>query len=205
MSSRLATLVESKLDVLLQQSELDAATQQRIRDLDKRLTVQNKAKYAAYLVKYFEEVDIVELINEFDRLYKRLDKKDIYQYDIEELRKVLQLSKETKTDREIKSEGAKLVFENDKVRVYHILNKDASCMYGAGTKWCTTAAGEQNMFKYYHVGHNLYYILSKYRDKEDNLYKVAMTVDASGTRTLYNAQDDVIKATALRDEGIPGL
>jgi hypothetical protein len=42
--------------------------------------------------------------------------------------------------REIKSEGADLVHDDKDfgVTVHHIKTKEASCSYGAGTKWCTT-------------------------------------------------------------------
>jgi hypothetical protein len=196
-------VLASQLDVRLEQSKLTDEQKQRVRDLDKRIVSKNKAKYAAFLIKFYTEPDVIELINEFDRMFQRLEKKDINQYNVEDLRKILQLAGKKKTETQIKTEGAKKVYENAKVSVYHILNREASCLYGAGTKWCTTASEQQNMFRYYHAGHNLYYILSKYRQKEDPLYKIAIIVDDKGKKTVYNSLDDVIDIAAVKTEGVP--
>jgi hypothetical protein len=198
----LATILVTagKLDDLLNKTTLDQDTKSRIIELNSRL--KNQTKYVQYLIKNYETNDITELINEFDRRYQKLKQKDINQYSPDELRQALKLAEQVKTKTEYKREGADKVFENDKVIVYIIKSKEASCSYGAGTKWCTTSK-DQNMFHYYDQNNNLYYILSKYRDNTDPLYKVAVVIDPDNNKTIYDAEDKTIAPVKLSDDKIP--
>jgi hypothetical protein len=201
--NRIINLVlASKMDDLLTASSLTDEEKTYVRQLYGRLQVKNPAKYAQYLLKYKDEADIVELLDAFEKRFQRLEQKDIYKYSIEDLRRALQIAGEIKSEKEIKTEGARLVFENAKVKIYHILTPEASCLYGAGTKWCT-AAERSNMFQHYHSGNNLYYILSKYRKPLDSKYKMALIITPSGEKTLYNARDLTIPVKNLEKENIP--
>jgi len=97
-------ILESKLDDLLDSKNIPEEDKKRIIELNDRLT--NKTKYVNYLVKYYNEHDIVELINEFDKRYHTLDNKDINQYKIDNLREILRLSSNYKSKSELKSSGA---------------------------------------------------------------------------------------------------
>lgn len=177
-------LLEAKIDKALEASKLSDEDKDRVRELNDRLT--NKTKYVDYLIKYFNEQDIVELIEEFDNKFRRLEKKDINQYTIEQLRDALKLAGKSRSQEksEIKSEGADLVHENEKAKVYKITSSDASCLYGAGTKWCISAKN-QNMFEYYDKDNNIYFVIPK-----DGSDKYAIT---SGDKlTVYNAADRVV-------------
>jgi hypothetical protein len=46
--------------------------------------------------------------------------------------------------KEIKGDGAKLIYEDDKYLLYEIYNYEASCYYGSGTKWCITGKNPNN-------------------------------------------------------------
>ena len=61
-------------------------------------------------------------------------------------------------------EYRKLPTVSDKFQIIVPMSTRASCVYGAGTKWCTAAAKEdENMFKRYYNrwGMTLYYVLPK--------------------------------------------
>jgi hypothetical protein len=61
-------------------------------------------------------------------------------------------------------EYRKLPSVSDKFQIIVPMSTRASCVYGAGTKWCTAAAKEdENMFKRYYNrwGMTLYYVLPK--------------------------------------------
>lgn len=71
------------------------------------------------------------------------------------------LSKEkTKTEKkkEARTEGAKLIAENEGWRVYHITDHKACMLYGADTKWCITQA-DGGHYEHYSDKNNIYYLL----------------------------------------------
>jgi hypothetical protein len=96
---------------------------------------------------------IKEALSNFETHKGKLEKKDINQYkSLSHIEKAVEPHLGTTSKRQekkaIKSEGADLV-HNDKERgvtVHHIKTEQASCSYGAGTKWCTTGK-EDNRFK----------------------------------------------------------
>lgn len=177
---------EAKIDDILTKLDISEDDKERIRQLNNRL--RNKVKYVGYLVKYYKEKDIVELIDEFDKLYQRLEQKDINQYKIEDLRNILKLSKEKKTRSEIKSSGADKLAENDKYIFYLIKNEGAAILYGKGTQWCI-AAKENNMFDYYNENNNVYYMIPKSGIDND---KIAIISDSNKTLTIFNAENHEI-------------
>ena len=50
---------------------------------------------------------------------------------------------------------------------------EASCKYGAGTRWCTTMANEPRYFNQYGKGADqaLYYIILKKFDRNNKFYR----------------------------------
>lgn len=52
------------------------------------------------------------------------------------------------------------VFENDKCIILHIKKKEASCLYGKGTKWCITGL-DVTHFENYSVTATIYFIIDK--------------------------------------------
>jgi len=95
---------------------------------------------------------VSSLLNKFHTNSQRLEKKDINQYKtIQEL--IDSLSKLTKSKgeqkREIKREGANVLYEDENVLVLRPLNHKASCTYGAGTKWCITSKSTDSYWKSY--------------------------------------------------------
>jgi hypothetical protein len=97
---------------------------------------------------------IKEALSNFETHKGKLEKKDINQYSLSDVEDAVEPHLGTTTKRQekkaIKSEGADLVHNDEKrgVTVHHIKTKQASCSYGAGTKWCT-AGKKDNMFNHY--------------------------------------------------------
>jgi len=106
----------------------------------------NNNKYLQWMMKQVvkngeERGFVLSLTKHFHRNVQRLQKKDINQYKkLEELQAALKEIGKSKgeQEREIKREGAHVVFENENVIALRPLNHKASCKYGAGTKWCVT-------------------------------------------------------------------
>jgi len=71
-----------------------------------------------------------------------------------------------KTKREEKMVGADKIYEDDNFTVILPKTREASCHYGATTKWCT-AAKSSNQFDNYSLRGTLYYILFKAKNVLD--------------------------------------
>jgi hypothetical protein len=181
---------------------------------------QNK-KYIDWLSKVFvagnRNFDQLGVVNRFEELLNKnkipVDKRDIGRYKSpEEVYDVVKHFEATSTkgevEREIKSEEADVVFENDKAKVVRPKTARSSCIYGANTKWCTASTDYDNYFNdyYYSRGVNLYYVLTKVPVAK-NFEKVAVSVSKGGRKEYFDAIDNVIpkkKAEQfLADLGIP--
>ena len=105
------------------------------------------------LVSNNEDVGIISsLIKNFHKNNQRLDKKDINQYKtISELLDDLNKLKPSRAEerKQIKREGAETIYEDDDVLVLKPLTHKASCIYGAGTKWCITMKDTDRYWKSY--------------------------------------------------------
>jgi hypothetical protein len=190
-------VLAAKIDDELLKSNLNATDKEKVKELNNKLT--NKVKYVNYLIKNFKEKDIVELLNKFDKINLKLKQKDINSYSIDELKKVLEEPVQ-KSKTELKSSGAKLIFENDKVFAYHIFTEEASKLYGKGTKWCVSGE-KNNWFEYYDKKINLYFIISKYRNKNDSLYKIAVAAH-SDKLEIFDSEDNKIDESKVKEEDV---
>lgn len=110
--------------------------------------------------------------------------------------------------KEIKNQGRKQVFSSKEVSIVQPLTREASCLYGSGTKWCT-AAREDNYFdSYAERGVELVYILRKTVERTDPLYKMAMAImpdqreemigEGSVLVEAYNSKDDRINPMKVK-------
>ena len=91
---------------------------------------------------------IMDVALQYNQLAERgtIAEKDIYKVSIEAAERAVEEAgdKSTKSEdkRNAKDEGAELVYETDKIRVYLIKTREACQLYGAGTEWCITGKGE---------------------------------------------------------------
>jgi hypothetical protein len=89
-----------------------------------------------------------------------------------------------KEEKKIQKSGAVQIFSNDEVSVVKPITYEASCYYGAGTKWCTAS---KNTDMHWSNKGNLYYVFLK-RYKDDNrFYKVAIQTffDSDFDQSIY--------------------
>jgi hypothetical protein len=122
----------------------------------------------------FEELS--NIVERFDKISKNLIKKDINQYkDLDELLNIFKFYGSTKEE---KKSGKKVLLDTDDFLVIRPLTREASCYYGANTKWCTSATAEgKNKFEQYASTGKLYYIISRKPLDMKNWNKVAIYVD----------------------------
>ena len=62
--------------------------------------------------------------------------------NLKDLEKLKGLSKEDEL-RRIKNDGVEKVFEKGDIFIYILYTWEASCIYGRGTKWCTSAKDDE--------------------------------------------------------------
>jgi len=61
----------------------------------------------------------------------------------------------------IKLEGAEQIYDSENWKVIIPKTKDAACLYGKSTKWCTASDGSSNRFSYYHNQGPLFIMINK--------------------------------------------
>jgi len=129
-------------------------------------------------------------IEKFIKYQKNLEVKDINQYD--SLKDIsYAISKhENKIRREVKEiDGADVVYEDDRFTVVSPKTHEASCYYGAGSKWCTAAKSSDAHFMSYNRDGKLFYFLDKKEKSGSRFYKVAMLQKYDGRQTFFDAPD----------------
>jgi hypothetical protein len=106
-----------------------------------------------------------DLLTKFIKYKSKLpiEKRDINRYNrVNELYSLIQTLENDgiKSQKDIKREGAEVVYEDSEWKIVIPHTEEASCIYGAHTKWCT-AGRERNMFEYYNQKGPLYININK--------------------------------------------
>lgn len=99
---------------------------------------------------------------------------DIFNVPFNDLENIVKKAEAKKSSKEVRTQlksGADKIFENDKVLVVSPNTHEASCYYGAGTKWCIAAKTGTHFDSYYELGVKLYYLIPK-----DGSGKIAVAV-----------------------------
>lgn len=124
---------------------------------------------------------LLEIVDSFHKFSERnlIEDKDIYNpkyKDLKVMGNVLgeagRRANEIAKERQLKS-GVDKIYEDSRWLVVVPKTYEASCHYGAGTKWCTTSKNTDSYFKTYTTNGVLFYILDKTR-KAGSLYKFAI-------------------------------
>jgi hypothetical protein len=108
----------------------------------------------------------------YDRIKRQFSKKDINQYKTyRELVNEADNLSDNKSGKEIKKDEMKKALEQSKIvykgsdgSIIIPYTKEASCILGRGTKWCTAATGSKNFFQAYNKDGPLYVI--EYKSKK---------------------------------------
>lgn len=155
------------------------------------------------LKKRFVKEDLTkatEYLKDFDRYKNRLSmsQRDINSYDsLSDLYLAIKSFRDTEkpiTSRDIKS-GAEKVYEDERWLVLIPHTKEASCLYGANTQWCT-AARKDNIFDEYARSGNLYINIDK---KNNRKYQFHFE-----SNQFMDETDDRIKSPILSTIGATG-
>ena len=81
---------------------------------------------------------------------------------------------ENKKKEESAKKGGVKIFEDNRLLIVKPTTYEASCSYGAGTRWCTTMHNQPSYFNQYSSNGNLYYLILKGVDRGNKFYKMAI-------------------------------
>jgi len=100
-----------------------------------------------------------------------------------------QRAEEIQKEKQFKSDAEK-IYQDSRWIVVVPKTHEASCHYGAGTKWCTTTRGITSYFESYTTNGILFYILDKTRTS-GTLYKLAIHAKYKEGRQVYDVGNDL--------------
>ena len=162
--------------------------------------------------------EIIAIISDFMRYSKRLKKKDINQYsssdeilaaieadvilpDIEKERK----KRDTNPQHInlLRTGQSEIIYENDRYFVVRPESQEASCFFGAKTKWCIAQTGNSYFQQYSADGKIFYYIKDDAKKNDDRGYKLAIEISSNGGEVYYNNVWDRFDDQHEIDSGYP--
>lgn len=133
---------------------------------------------------------IVELIKDFDKYQSQFPKKDINQYvSVSELEAVVNFVRKKKKEKELENQIDK-IYEDDKFLVVKPKTEEASCKYGANTKWCTTSKGTGHFQNYTKGVQALYYVINKKNSTDKNYSKIAIHFNPPNPQKYWDSEDN---------------
>lgn len=112
--------------------------------------------------------EVIDVVQKFDDNVQRLQKRDIFQWKFDDLKQKLEtLGQSARQEKmQIKDQTVK-IYEDENYLFIAPLSTGASCIYGAGTKWCISA-GENNQFQNYSKRHQISFIFLFFKDKQED-------------------------------------
>ena len=160
-----------------------------------------------------DEDGLLEMVKYFDKNQHKFEKKDIYQYTYDEFIQKYEEAITKMSKREIVSSGVEKLYEDDRYLLIRPKNREASCKYGANTKWCI-ASVSNNYFDNYKYRNLFFFIIDKLRQpiegkkRSQNYFKIAIQYEPyrydwqnkeqflmgsqKGDITFWNAVDDAV-------------
>jgi len=192
-------------------------------------------KYFTWMSKVFldrvtkgietDEYNLIAMIKYFDKNIHKFQKKDIYQYTYDEFVNKYEEAISKISKKELEISGVEKLYgdENDRYILVRPKNKEASCKYGANTKWCI-ASTSLSYFDNYSENSLFFFVIDRERipiegkKKSEAYFKVAiqyqpekhltwnqqgrdffLSQSQRGDVTFWNAVDDeVTKATVQK-------
>ena len=141
---------------------------------------------------------VARVVSDFHRNLQRINNKDINSYKtLVDLKIVVDSALKAEKDVRVSKEAGK-IYEDEDVVIMAPFTVEASCKYGAGSKWCIAATNNSNNtnnhFDDYSKHSNFYYFLRKdvTRDESPRGYKWALQWRFDGgdnRKTWWDAQD----------------
>jgi len=211
LSEALLESLNSAKKKYLETNQVDTSTFDKLKKYDPTPSF----KYLEKIIEFYLDSnpdDLKSLIQSYHNLH---GKNQVKTRDINSFKSFEQFKSEVeasdtqylqKTIKKSKSKEADIVFENPKWLVVIPRTTEASCTYGAHTKWCT-AGKENNLFSLYKKREiTLYYIITKEKQKDSRYNKMAVAVYNGGQKECFDTFDksmdfdDVLDLTGIDEE-----
>ena len=203
--------LNSAKKLYLKTQKIDDATFSQLVNIDPSST----KKYLEKLCKFYLETQDLskfeELIIIYDRLVQKnlTSSKDINKFkNFQEFESEVESHKDTKSNTElrefIKKSDIDIILDDERFLVLRPKSENASCIYGAGTKWCISAKTKNYWSQYY--DNNLvtfYFVIQKNLSDQDPMYKIAVSVYPDGENIeSFDAKDSKINFKKVLNLGL---
>ena len=133
--------------------------------------------------------ELMDYVTYFHNNKHKYDENDINQFrNFNHLRTQTKVAKEKVSKSELKKD-VKKIYDDGKFMIIIPKSHQASCIYGAGTRWCTTSKDSSHYFEKYKNEGELYYIIG-YKAMSQ---KIAVFISHDGDIQIYNENDDRIE------------
>lgn len=163
---RTSFLVEARVDDLIAKYPDDEKVIRYFSDNDPA----GNDKYLKWMHKQFlksvaSPQIIAKVATDFHKNRQRLDNKDIYQWDFNDLKNKLDAL--GKTNKQKKEEDAIKVYEDDEWLFVVPTTKKTTCTYGSNTKWCITSTDTLDWENYVAEGFIFLFVINKTKSSEN--------------------------------------
>jgi hypothetical protein len=141
----------------------------------------------------------LSIMDDVFKYQKQLSKKDFAQYSsYEELVGDLNRIKQA-----AKSEDATKIYEDKDLLVLKANTHEASCKYGAGSKWCTTAKDDSSYWRRHNDTGTEFFWIFKNKPQDDPNHKFSYHVKITGEPDWCNAVNNCMSTSRLSEESYP--
>jgi hypothetical protein len=141
----------------------------------------------------------LSIMDDVLKYQKQLSKKDFAQYSsYEELVKDLDKIKQA-----AKSEDVTKIYEDKDLLVLAANAWEASCKYGAGSKWCTTARDDNSYWRRHNETGTEFFWIFKNKPQNDPNHKFSYHVKIKGEPDWCNAVNNCMSTSRLSEESYP--
>ena len=141
----------------------------------------------------------LKLMDDVFKYQKKLSKKDFAQYSsYEELKKDINRIKS-----EEKSTDATKLYEDNNLLVLAANTWEASCKYGAGSKWCTTAKDTDSYWNRHNQTGTEFFWIFKNKPQDDPNHKFSYHIKTDGGADWCNAVNYCVGTPRLSQDSYP--
>ena len=141
----------------------------------------------------------LSIMDDVFKYQKQLSKKDFAQYSsYEELVGDLNRIKQA-----AKSEDVTKIYEDKDLLVLKANTHEASCKYGAGSKWCTTAKDDSSYWRRHNDTGTEFFWIFKNKPQDDPNHKFSYHVKTTGEPDWCNAVNNCMSTRRLPEESYP--
>jgi hypothetical protein len=141
----------------------------------------------------------LSIIDDVFKYQKQLSKKDFAKYSsYEELVGDLNRIKQ-----ELKSDDVTKIYEDKNLLVLQANTHDASCKYGAGSKWCTTARDDSSYWRRHNETGTEFFWIFKDKPQNDPNHKFSYHINLNGKKDWCNAINHCVTTLTLSDNSYP--